>query len=98
MAKEFRVRMRWGSDHSDYQEPQEYEFDTLAELNAFLLGVSEAWGWMDYEQIDPSPDGTWPPICPLCGSSDINESDNGVDTGWQCYSCRETFAEPKMVS
>lgn len=30
----------------------EYAFDTLAELNAFLLGVSERDDWLCYEQYD----------------------------------------------
>ena len=31
---------------------QDFEFDTLAELNAFLLGVSETVGWLECEQVD----------------------------------------------
>lgn len=30
----------------------EYRFDTLAELNAFLKGVDEADGWSEYHQAD----------------------------------------------
>ena len=59
--KPFKVRIRWGSgSYGDSQEPCEYEFATLGELNAFLLGVDEASGWLDSTQIDPNPDGSWP--------------------------------------
>ncbi|HUZ95226.1 MAG TPA: hypothetical protein VMU57_09970 [Edaphobacter sp.] len=59
--KPFKVRIRWGSgSYGDSQEPCEYEFATLEELNAFLLGVDEASGWLDSTQIDPNPDGSWP--------------------------------------
>ena len=30
----------------------EYEFDTEAEVNAFLEGVDAANGWLEYHQID----------------------------------------------
>lgn len=57
----FKVRIVWGSASiRDTQEPCEYEFTTLDELSAFLHGVDEANGWLDYDQIDPNPDGTWP--------------------------------------
>ena len=39
----------WGNEK---QPPQRYDFNTLEELNAFLLGVDEASGWLDYEQFD----------------------------------------------
>jgi hypothetical protein len=56
-----KVRIRWGSgSFGDSQEPCEYEFSTIEELNAFLLGVDEASGCLDYHQIDPNPDGSWP--------------------------------------
>jgi hypothetical protein len=60
MAKDNRVRIMWGSHPENRSDFIEYEFDTLAELNAFLLGVDESIGWLDYEQIDPNADGTWP--------------------------------------
>lgn len=56
-----KVRIRFGSgSFGDSQDPCEYEFATIGELNAFLLGVDEASGWLDYHQIDPNPDGSWP--------------------------------------
>jgi hypothetical protein len=58
----YRVRIMWGSTGIDPREPVEYEFATNEELNAFLLGVDEAAGWLDYTQIDPNPDGSWPSV------------------------------------
>lgn len=33
-----------------------YDFDTQAELNAFILGVDEAYGFEDYKQLDSLED------------------------------------------
>lgn len=57
-----KVRIHWGEADFEYaQKPViEYAFQTLGELNAFLLGVDESNGWMNYTQIDPNRDGTWP--------------------------------------
>lgn len=52
--KDFEVFIRWGrsSDHDeDEDETHYYSFDTQAELNAFLNGVDEANGWLDYEIV-----------------------------------------------
>jgi len=69
-AQPSKVRIRWGSGMGGDEKPlQEYEFSTLAELNAFLEGVDEASGWLDYEQIDPEPDGSFP-------ETDDEESDD----------------------
>jgi len=44
------VTIHWGSESTrNENEPCSYEFDTEAELNAFLLGVDESTGYMDYE-------------------------------------------------
>jgi hypothetical protein len=37
----------------------DYEFASVGELNAFLYGCDEANGWLDMEQIDPNPDGSF---------------------------------------
>lgn len=50
-----RVKIRWGS--GGIGNTEEYEFGTLAELNAFLKGVDASSGWLDYEQCDPDDDG-----------------------------------------
>lgn len=47
------VKILWGSEEARKEnEPIEYEFDTELELLAFLHGVDEASGWLDYEIID----------------------------------------------
>lgn len=49
-GEKHRVWFRWGE--TEPTDPTLYEFDTLAELNAFLHGVDEACGWLDCEQFD----------------------------------------------
>lgn len=45
-----RVWIIWGS--GEKPAPMMYEFDTLLQLNAFLEGVDQANGWMDFAQYD----------------------------------------------
>ena len=53
MSKKFNCHIRWGEANARrelYEKGDKgplYEFDTMAELNAFLEGVNEAEGWMD---------------------------------------------------
>jgi|SRR5580765_3943540 len=47
----------WGESLKE-SEPTRYDFDTQAELNAFLKGVDESQGWMDYAQFDNEADAT----------------------------------------
>jgi hypothetical protein len=49
----FSVQISWGS--SEPSEPCTYEFKTAAERDAFLYGVDEASGWMDYTIISEEP-------------------------------------------
>lgn len=44
------VWIMWGT--TEKPAPQKYEFDTLIELNAFLEGVDQGNGWLDFEQFD----------------------------------------------
>ena len=52
--KPFAVRVRWGSTGTQNEtykrsrDGDDYEFDTEAELIAFLEGVEASNGWMDY--------------------------------------------------
>jgi hypothetical protein len=46
--KKFWVRILWGAVPED-NEPCEYDFDTRAELNAFMDGVDQASGWLEYD-------------------------------------------------
>ena len=39
----------WGTDR---EEKKSYEFATAAEHVAFIRGVDEANGWMEYEEIE----------------------------------------------
>lgn len=54
--KNFAVTLAWGSPATREElGPEahcEYSFDTEAELRAFMLGVDEAAGWMDYEIVE----------------------------------------------
>ena len=50
--KEYSVRILWGSSPEPGDKPVLYEFDTEAELTAFLEGVDESNGWMDYEVVE----------------------------------------------
>jgi hypothetical protein len=43
------VTVLWGMHADDEDDGVAYSFDTATELKAFLLGVDEASGWMDYE-------------------------------------------------
>jgi hypothetical protein len=79
-----------------FQEPQEYAFETRAELDAFLLGVTEAEGWLDSEHINPNPDNlSWPPICPTCGSGCL-ELDEATKM-YNCEGCGDEFTNPKPL-
>lgn len=52
--KKYQVEIRWGGEETREENPDEYSvytFDTEAELNAFLLGVTESNEWMDYEIV-----------------------------------------------
>lgn len=45
-----KVKIAWGQ--AQYEEDiEEYEFDTKEEYFAFMKGVDEANGWMDYSTI-----------------------------------------------
>ena len=39
----------WGTDR---EEKKSYEFATTQEYNAFIRGVDEANGWMEYEETE----------------------------------------------
>jgi hypothetical protein len=42
----------WGSsEEARSQTRNEYAFETVAELDAFLQGVEESSGWLNYEVI-----------------------------------------------
>ena len=47
MVKKIKVTLVWGSG---YDVEKTYEFASPAEKVAFMKGVDEAIGWMDYSQ------------------------------------------------
>jgi hypothetical protein len=51
---EFKASILWGSasTREDNPKPSTYHFLTQAELDAFLLGVEAAVGWMEYELLE----------------------------------------------
>ena len=65
--KPFKIWVAWGSDAGNAAEvnalkPEHYklyEFDTRAELDAFLLGVTEMDGWLMWHAREEDPDLTY---------------------------------------
>ena len=46
----FKATIAFGSSEEAREQTKDtYEFSTQAELDAFMLGVDAASGWMDYE-------------------------------------------------
>lgn len=48
----FKTLIQWGTEATREENPDaisEYEFKTQAELDAFMYGVDESSGWMEYE-------------------------------------------------
>jgi hypothetical protein len=53
MITQHSITILWGATPElDGRRPQTYQFDTEIELNAFIKGVEEASGWLEYEIID----------------------------------------------
>ena len=52
------VTILWGQALRK-DKPDTYEFDTEEELYAFLHGVEESSGWMEYEILCEMSDNTW---------------------------------------
>lgn len=51
--KPFSVKILWGRAPEDYEgKPKEYRFRTASELTAFLKGVEEAAGWLEYTVVE----------------------------------------------
>ena len=52
-----KVKMTWGSDRSFDRTSDIKEFATQAELDAYLQGVDDMDGWLDYdaEPVAPEP-------------------------------------------
>jgi hypothetical protein len=69
MMKKYSIRIQWGSvsSHGEDNKPIKYEFDTEAELNAFMMGVDAMDGWMEYFVVED---------CPYCGGNCPNEPED----------------------
>jgi len=47
------VTILWGEEQTRKENDHcTYKFNTKAELNAFLMGVDEASGWLEYEIVE----------------------------------------------
>ena len=55
MNQPYYIKILWGEepDSVDDDDFQEYAFETLAELKAFVFGVKEAMGFGDFAIVDP---------------------------------------------
>lgn len=49
MSNKYKLRVLWG-EAKDFEDV--YTFKTLAEKNAFILGVQESAGYLDYEMYE----------------------------------------------
>jgi hypothetical protein len=47
-----KVTILWGENPDVGDEGVTYEFATLAEANAFRLGIEEMNGWLGYAEVD----------------------------------------------
>lgn len=50
--KQFKVTILWGENPNQGDVATTYHFDTLIEYNAFMHGVREAGGWLNYSFED----------------------------------------------
>lgn len=71
--KKHRVMILWGATPQDNEtQPIEYAFETEEELEAFLHGVSEGDGWLEYEVLDDLSNR-----CPVCFAElEYDDDDN----------------------
>ena len=50
--EKFKVKITWGVTSWGDDQTKTYEFETEKEMDAFLQGVDEANGWMEYKIIE----------------------------------------------
>ena len=50
--KKFKVKIHWGVTSFGDDQVKTYEFDTEKEMDAFLFGVDEGNGWLEYEILE----------------------------------------------
>jgi len=54
-TKEFSIMIRWGTKQTRNDNigcASTYSFKTEAEFDAFMQGVEEACGWLEYEVVE----------------------------------------------
>ena len=61
MNNPIKINIAWGSSKS-VEDIKEYTFDSEKEYLAFLQGVDESNGWMDYDLIGDDQQCNWPDI------------------------------------
>ena len=91
----FSVSVLWGSHPDDV--PLAYCFYTQAEREAFLHGVDEACGWMDYAAIRHS-DGPHQKFNPEYFDLDPSEMRKELAEEWKKYIAMETEVDYLFVS
>jgi hypothetical protein len=55
------IRIHWGSESTRQETPTvccTYQFRTQEEMDAFMSGVEEAIGWMDYLVVEEEEEST----------------------------------------
>jgi hypothetical protein len=69
----YKVRILWGEEKYREQddEPTEYSFETEAERLAFIRGVDQGVGYLDFDYVLPNEDGSWPEL----GSEEEEDED-----------------------
>jgi len=50
--KKFTVKIIWGITTLPDSKASTYQFDTEKEMEAFLYGVDEGNGWLDYDVVE----------------------------------------------
>jgi len=48
----YPITILWGENPEPDAVPEKYSFNTLAERDAFILGIEQCDGWQGYEVIN----------------------------------------------
>ena len=82
------ITIQWGTVASrEDNPPKTYEFNTQAELDAFLLGIDEMDGWMEYEVVEDADPNNDEFKCHNCSA--IHDIEDSVKIGevLMCVDC-----------
>ena len=58
MSKKFSIYVVWGEEVDKETKPSLYSFGTQVELDAFILGINEASGWLDAATFETHEEAT----------------------------------------